>query len=205
MDFSIPGDISFDMIPYLRKVLNNFPKKIMGVLSTPAADHLFKIRESSEARLLPESQAIAFHHTTAQLLFLSRTRRDIQTAIAFLTTCVKAPDEDGWGKLKRVIKYLNGTKTLKLHLLADSLSIIQWYVDVSHQTHEDCKGHTGAFLTLGAGATTSSSNKQKLIPRAQQKQNLLDCMTSLVILFGLATSSKHKAIQFWLTLYSKTT
>ena len=162
VNFSTPGEVLFDMIPYLQKVLNEFLEKITGVSSTPAADHLFKIRDPKEARLLPEQQALVFHHTAAQLLFLSCTRHDIQTAVAFLTTRVKAPNEDDWGKLKRILKYLNGTKFLKLRLYADTLSVIQWYVDASHQTHDDCKGHTGAFLTFGAGATTSSSNKQKI-------------------------------------------
>ena len=31
--------------------------------------------------------------------------RDIQTAVAFLSTRVKSPDEDNWGKLKWVVKY----------------------------------------------------------------------------------------------------
>ena len=103
-----------------------------------------------------------FHHTAAQLLFLSCTRHDIQTAVAFLTTRVKAPDKDDWGKLNSILKYLNGAKSLTLRPSADNLSIIQWYVDASHQTHDDCKGHTGAFLTFGAGATMSSSIKQKI-------------------------------------------
>ena len=80
------GEVSFNMIPYLQKVLNEFPEKITGVSSTSAADHLFKIRDPKEAQLLPEQQAISFHHTTAQLLFLSYTPRDIQTAVAFLFT-----------------------------------------------------------------------------------------------------------------------
>jgi hypothetical protein len=46
----------------------------------------------------------------------TRTRWDIQIAIGFLTARVKDPDEDNWGKLKRVLKYLNGTKHLKLKL-----------------------------------------------------------------------------------------
>jgi hypothetical protein len=132
------------------------------MVSYPAADHLFKIRAPLEACLLPEQQAIAFHHTVAQLLFLSRVRRNIQTAVDFLTTRVKAPDEDDWGKVKRLLKYLNGTQILKLTLSAESLSILQWYVDASHQTHDDCRGHAGALLTLGARAVTSSSNKQKV-------------------------------------------
>jgi hypothetical protein len=51
----------------------------------------------------------------AQLLFMAtRARQDIQIAVAFLTTRVKSPDEDDWEKLKRVLKYLNGTRYLKL-------------------------------------------------------------------------------------------
>ena len=52
-----------------------------------------------------------------QLLFAAnRARQDIQTAMSFLTTQVQAPDEDDWGKLKRVQKYLNSTRYLKLIL-----------------------------------------------------------------------------------------
>ena len=63
----------------------------------------------------------------AQLLFLScRARRDIQTAVSFLTTRVKAPDEDDWGKLKRVLRYLRGTLYLKLRLSVDNLTSSIW-------------------------------------------------------------------------------
>jgi hypothetical protein len=161
IDFSSTGSVAFDMIPYINKILSDFPEKITGVTSSPAADHLFQVRPTSEAKILPEEQARAFHHTTAQLLFLSRVRRDIQTTVAFLTTRVKHPDEDDWGKLKRVLKYLQTTRSLRLTLFADSLTDIRWYVDASHLTHDDSKGHTGLLLTFGKGATTSSSNKQK--------------------------------------------
>ena len=102
------------------------------------------IRDEKEARRLNEEQALAFHHTVAQLLFMAtRARRDIQTAVAFLTTRVKSPDEDDWGKLKRVLKYLNGTKYLKLRLTVDNLAVLKWYVDGSHNVHWDCRGHGG--------------------------------------------------------------
>jgi hypothetical protein len=54
INFSQPGSVSFDMIPCITKVLHDFPKKITGVASSPAADYLFKIRAQSEAQLLPE-------------------------------------------------------------------------------------------------------------------------------------------------------
>ena len=67
---------------------------------------------------------MAFHRTTAQLLFLSaRARQDIQPATAFLTTRVRSPNEDNWGKVKRVLGYLKGTLHMPLILSADSLTL----------------------------------------------------------------------------------
>ena len=152
----------FNTIPYLSTVLDEFPQKITGVSLTQAGDHLSKIHDPKLSCLLPESQAVAFHHTNAQLLFLSCIKWDIQTPVAFLTTGIKSPDEDDWGKLKRVLKYLNDMKHLKLTLSDNSLTSIKWFVDASHQTHDECKGHIRAFLTFGKGATMSSPNKQKL-------------------------------------------
>jgi len=45
---------------------------------------------------------------------------------------------------------------------ADAINFtIHWYIDGSHQIHEDCRGQTGSLVTFGAGAVSSSSNKQK--------------------------------------------
>jgi hypothetical protein len=94
LDFSQQGEVCIDMIPYIRNIIDAFPEKIAGVQSTPAGNRLFQVRPPSEAKYLPEEQARAFHHTMAQLLFLSRVRRDIQTTVAFLTTRVKHPNND---------------------------------------------------------------------------------------------------------------
>lgn len=169
IDFSTPGSVAFDMIPYVKKVIEAFPEKINGIASSPASAHLFQVRSPHEAKLLPEEQARAFHHTTAQLLFLSRVRRDIQTTVAFLATRVKAPDEDDWGKLKRVLRYLYSTRRLRLTLSVDSLSAVTWYIDASHHTHDDCKGHTGSLLTFGHGTVISSSTKQKVPSKSSTK------------------------------------
>ena len=114
IDFTTPGNISYDMILYLKIVINDFPEKITGVASTPVADHLFKICNLTEICPLPKSQVIAYHHTTAQLIFLTRVCCNIQTKVAFLTTRVKAPDEDDWGKVQHVLIFLNGTRYPKL-------------------------------------------------------------------------------------------
>jgi len=89
-----------------------------------------------------------------------------------LTTRVKNPDEDDWGKLKRVLKYLNGTKYLKLKLSVDGLGMLKWYVDGSHNVHWDCKGHGGAVFKMGKGATTSYSRKVKMNTRSLTETEL---------------------------------
>jgi len=121
-------------------IIADFPEQITGVSATPAAGHLFKMRE--DGKKLSEEQADAFHQTVYQLLFAAnRAHRDLQTVVSFLTTRVQAPVEDDWGKLKKVLKYLNETRYLKLILGADAMNFaIHWYIDGSHQIHEDCRG-----------------------------------------------------------------
>ena len=93
LDFTFDGHVIINMSDYIGTILADFPEEITGMRTTPAADHLFDVRDEAEARPLPEEQAREFHHAVAQLLFLSaRARRDIQPVTAFLTTRVKSPD-----------------------------------------------------------------------------------------------------------------
>ena len=174
LDFSEPGVFTVDMIPYIQNVIADFPEEIKHTSPTPHADHLFKVRDKDDAKYLEEQQAQAFHHTVAQLLFLAcRGRRDIQTAVSFLTTRVRAPDEDDWGKVRRVLQYLKATLYLKLRLTVDNLMSAQWLIDGSHGVHWDCKGQTGAGMSLGKGAIISFSRKQKTNTRSSTESELV--------------------------------
>ncbi len=128
-----------------------------------------------DGKKLNKEQADIFHHTVYQLLFAAnRACRDIQTVVSFLTTRVQAPDKDDWGKLKRVPKYLKGTRYLKLILSADEMNLaIHWYIDGSHQAHKDCGGQTGSLETFGAGAIASSLNKQKCNTKSLTKTEII--------------------------------
>ncbi len=140
---------------------------------TPAGDHLFKVRE--DGRKLNEEQVDAFHHTVYQLLFAAnQVHCDIQTAVSFLTMPVQEPDEDDWGKLKRILKYLNGTWYLKLTLSMDQLKFtIHCYVDWSHQIHKDCRGQTGSLVMFRKEAIASSSTKMKCNTRSSTETELV--------------------------------
>jgi len=84
-DYAFGGEVRIKMCKYSSSIIADFPEQITGVSATPAADHLFKVRE--DGKKLSEEQAVAFHHTVYQLLFAAnRARQDIQTEVSFLTT-----------------------------------------------------------------------------------------------------------------------
>ena len=100
LDYTTKGKVGVSMIKYVDKILEAFSEELGSPAATPAAGHLFQVRNDSEVEVVTEHKAQEFHHITAQLLFLSaRARRDIQLAVAFLTTRVNKPNMDDWGKL----------------------------------------------------------------------------------------------------------
>ena len=178
LDYTHVGSVRISMIKYVDKIFNDFPEQVITTVppSTPAANHLFDIRGDDDPLKHPlsEEQSGHFHRAVAQLLFLCmRSRRDIQTAVSFLTTRVRAPDDDDWNKLVRVLKYLYGTRHMKLKLSVHNMSTIKWWVDASYGTHWDCKGHTGMMMSLGEGAVLSSSRKQKLNTKSSTESELV--------------------------------
>ena len=172
LDFSHDGEVWVTMVNYVQQIIDDFPEEIIQSPYSPAALHLFTVRDDAEK--LDKKEREAFHHAVAQLLFLSaRARKDLQPATAFLTGRVKCADRDDWGKLKRILGYAKATLYLPLILRADSLSIVKWHVDASFAVHDDCKGHTGGTMTLGKGSVISITRKQKLNARSSTESELI--------------------------------
>jgi hypothetical protein len=70
-DFLVKGKVMVTMMEYIKNIIKDFPEEITGIKMSPAADHLFTVRDPSLAKVLLEEQAMAFHRAMAQLLFLS--------------------------------------------------------------------------------------------------------------------------------------
>jgi hypothetical protein len=92
---------------------------------------------------------------------------------------VRSPDEDDWGKVKRVLGYLKGTLHMPLILLADSLMLSRWWVDAAYAVHDNCWGHTGAGMSFGQGMTLSYSWKQKINTKSLTEAELVGVDNSL--------------------------
>jgi hypothetical protein len=181
-NFSSKNEVQINMNLYISKIIKEFPEEIIGKSATPAGDHLFKIRE--DGCKLDDEITDAFHRSVYQLLFAAnRAHQDIQTEVSFHTTRVQSPDEDDWEKLKRIFKYLNGTRNLKLTLCADQTKYaVHWYVDGSHQIHEDCRGQTSCLATFGKGAVSSSLNEMKCNTNSMETEliSFADKLTDII-------------------------
>jgi hypothetical protein len=173
LDYSNPGKIMILMIDYIQAMLDELPADMDGEAATPAANHLFEVNEKDPV-MLDESTSILFHHNVAKLLFLcKRARPDIQTAVAFLCTRVKGPDNDDYKKLTRTMKYLRSTINMPLRLEADNMHIIKWWIDASFAVHPNMRSHTGGCMTLGKGVVYGTSTNQKLNKRSSTEAELV--------------------------------
>jgi hypothetical protein len=177
LDFSVKGEVRIDMVDYVKAMIADFhehdPSEKTAV--TPAAEHLFQVRD--DVPKISEKLAKIYHNFAARGLFATkRARPDIHTAISFLTTRVREPDEDDWKKLVRMMRYLRGTPDLGLTLSGDEARIVKevgWYIDGAHTVHETMRSQTGGTSTLGKGCVMSTSVKQKLNSRSSTETEVI--------------------------------
>jgi hypothetical protein len=99
-NFTVPGEVKITMIPCIKEIVQLLAQhdNSESTADTPAAEHLFNVNDKTTS--LTERQATMFHNFVALCLFLAKQARpDVSTAMAFLTACIKGPNEDDWKKL----------------------------------------------------------------------------------------------------------
>ena len=71
LDFSNPGKVAIHMEDYVRIILRDIPKDMVGNAVTPAAKHLFAINDVNPI-MLDEEQTTEYVHLVMQLSYLSQ-------------------------------------------------------------------------------------------------------------------------------------
>jgi hypothetical protein len=183
-DYSVPGEVTISMKNMVLEFLNELGISDDAKASSPASSYLFQIDDDDE--LLNDNEKESFHSLVAKALYMAkRGRPDILTAISFLTTRVKAPNQGDYKKLKRVGSYLNGTKDLVLCLKANNPFTLHCYVDASYAVHQDCKGRTGSAVTMGKGSIINTSTKQNIVSKSSTESEIVGISDSLGVSIGL--------------------
>ena len=88
-----------------------------------------------------QEKVAEFHNLAAKNLYnTKRAITDTCTAIVFITTRVRAPDEEDWDKLVHLMRYIRGTRKLSMALSSNRSGILKWWVDVSFEVHPNILG-----------------------------------------------------------------
>lgn len=110
------------------------------------------------------------------LLYLStNTRPDIAASVAILSQKVARPTNYDLNELKRVIRYLKGTRSLRLRLSSEcsgeelyAYSDANWAEDKS-----DRRSNSGYFMSINGGAVGWSCRKQQLVSLSSTESELV--------------------------------
>lgn len=141
---------------------------VTGEAASPATNNLFEEPSGGE-----DVNQRAYLSLVQKLMYpAKRTRPDILLATTYLATKCREPKSHHMEKAMRVLKYLNGTKDLKLVIKPPSSLDFDVYVDASHLVHADGKGHSGCVISFG-GAIEAFSNKQRLVTKSSFEAELV--------------------------------
>ena len=169
-DFSELGRVHVRMDGYIDDFLSEYDVK--GSAPTPARGDLFDV--DRDAELLDPLTKDMFHSRVAKVLFCAkRSRPDLLTATSFLATRVQAPTSQDYGKLIRLLKYVNGTRDLWLTLEAEEDWGLFAYIDAAYGQHPDGKSHTGVCMLLGKGAFYVQSSKQRIVSKSSTEAEIV--------------------------------
>ena len=160
-DFSKEGEVTISMDRYIEEIIAQWNSQVKGAATTPATGVLFNV--DTESAALSKKERERFHSTVAKLLYIAkRVRPDILTAVTALTTRVQDPREADMEKLARIVRYLKTSMDVKLVLRCDDELTVNSYIDASYGVHSDMKSHSGSVVSLGTGAVSAASTKQKI-------------------------------------------
>ncbi len=164
--------VSIDMSDQVQEAIEMFSEEIHSFATTPAGRNLFNVNE--EVELLNTKDTERFHSVTAKLLFIAkRSRPNIETAVAFLTTRVSKSNVEDMEKLRRLIKYLAGTKNDKRIIGGENLLQLHSWIDASYAVHPNMRSHTGGCMSFGTGIIHGKSSKQKLNAKSSTEAEIV--------------------------------
>ena len=155
------GKINIGMQSYIKESIEKYEEYVSRGVTSPATSRLFNMTEGSE-RLIKENPE-TLHLTAAKLLWvMKRSRPDIETVISFLCTRVKYPDIQDWGKMRRVLEFLNQTIGDNCVIGANNIYEVLTYVDTSYAIHYATRDYIGGCMMFGWGLIHENSSKYKL-------------------------------------------
>ncbi|MCP3665672.1 MAG: hypothetical protein GY696_24775, partial [Gammaproteobacteria bacterium] len=104
------GYITLEQQAYVEKIITDMEYEHIKPRGTP-----WDSQYVGKDDLLDETYTVLFRRVLGQLMYLANcTRPDLSFAVGRLASCMKTPCHKDWERIKRLLKYINGTKNYGL-------------------------------------------------------------------------------------------
>lgn len=152
------GVLTVDQAQFIEHLFKKFNMENCKSMSTPMEVNLRLEKDKNCCTKYPYQQLIG------SLLYLSiLTRPDISYAVCYLSQFNNSYNESHWIHAKRILKYLQSTKSFGLKYVKDDLDLIG-YVDADWASDSiDRKSYTGYVFKMSGSVVSHECKKQQTI------------------------------------------
>jgi len=157
--------LTLDQTKYIDKILNRHRMQDARPSLTPLDPNTRLVSNSKVTRADPESQLLDFEvyqSAMGSLMYaMLGTRPDIAYAVGLISQFNHSPEPEHWVAVKRIFRYLVGTRELKIQYGSSNES--GTYSDADWGSGQDRKSVGGFVFLLNGGAVSWASKKQTSI------------------------------------------
>jgi hypothetical protein len=166
MEYMPNGDVKLTQ----PKLLSSLLEEHAAILGSETSRGIPTPQRPQDAYAIENSGELGrteYLHLLGALIYLTKSRPDIATAVSFGACYSAKPTVGAYAELLQILHYLRRTRDYGLILragLPNRELVLRCYVDASYLTHADSKSHTGYTLSFGEmGTFYSRSSKQTLV------------------------------------------
>ena len=117
-----------------------------------------------EGKSTPPMDYTIYRRLTGSLLYLTHSQLDICYAVNYISRYMYQPHDLHWNTTKRILQYIQGTKTYSIHYAADSELELVGYTDFDLVGDSIDWNSTSRYVFMfGGGPIFWSSKKQASI------------------------------------------
>jgi transposase InsO family protein len=161
--------ISLSQPTYIQSIIDEYirigPDGAFNSVLTPMLENADlsekQCPEKDDEEEIKRMAQFPYRQAVGKLLYLSiATRPDISYAVGVLCRFLTNPGKEHWAAVKHLLRYLKGTKHLKLvYSPAERTHPFVTFSDADHGGHRDNKRSTAGFVSLVAGAAVHWSSR----------------------------------------------
>lgn len=155
---------------YIDKMLDRFGMSECKVQDTPLSTTFSTPKYDAHDPHTVVGEAYRYREAIGSLLYLANcTRPDIAYAVSTLSQAVEAPEKKHWTAVKRLMRYLQGTRSIGLKYTRSrnkGKNELICFSDASYATGAQAKSISGCLIKLNGNTITWSSRKQTVVAQS---------------------------------------